>query len=98
MRYALASLTHYNIFPFSHFPIIQLSCTSATQAIVDDPALIWEGIKQPYVEAWESGRPGEAIGRGTLEVVSSLVGTKGLDKLQQFALLCGTVLIPLNPP
>ncbi|MEP0857721.1 RNase A-like domain-containing protein [Trichocoleus sp. DQ-U1] len=54
---------------------------STTQAVVNNPSLVWEGIKAPYVEAWENGRPGEAIGRGTFEAISMLVGTKGVDKL-----------------
>lgn len=51
------------------------------EAIWNDPWLIWEGIKAPYVEAWAQGRYGEAIGRGTFEVLSSIAGAKGADKL-----------------
>ena len=49
-------------------------------AIWDDPGLVWDGIKEPYVEAWGRGAYGEAIGRGTLEAVLAVVGTKGVDK------------------
>ena len=49
-------------------------------AIWDDPGLVWDGIKEPYVEAWGRGAYGEAIGRGTLEAVLAVVGTKGADK------------------
>jgi hypothetical protein len=50
-------------------------------AVVNDPGKVWDAVKQPYVEAWQQGRPGEAIGRGTFEVITALVGTKGADKL-----------------
>lgn len=42
---------------------------------------LWNAIKQPYVEAWESGHPWEAIGRGTVAVVTTVLGTKGADKV-----------------
>ncbi|WP_437808708.1 PAAR-like domain-containing protein [Sorangium sp. So ce1078] len=51
------------------------------RAIWNDPSLIWEGIKAPYVKAWAQGRYGEAIGRGTFDVVTLLAGAKGLEKL-----------------
>ncbi len=44
------------------------------------PAELWEAFKQPYVEAWESGHPGQAIGRGVMFVGSIVLGTKGIDK------------------
>lgn len=50
-------------------------------AVIGDPALIWTAIKEPYVRAWNEGRPGEAVGRGVFEVVSLVVGSKGVDKL-----------------
>ncbi|MGF1527946.1 MAG: hypothetical protein ACFCBW_14315 [Candidatus Competibacterales bacterium] len=50
-------------------------------AIVQNPSLVWEGIKEPYVEDWAAGRYGEAIGRGVFDIGGMLLGTKGLDKL-----------------
>ncbi len=41
---------------------------------------LWEGIKQPYVEAWSRGDYGEAIGMGVFEIVSLIFGAKGLGK------------------
>ena len=49
--------------------------------VVDDPGVVWDAIKEPYVKAWEEGRPGEAIGRGIFDVVTVVAGTKGVDKL-----------------
>ncbi|AUX39514.1 uncharacterized protein SOCE26_009070 [Sorangium cellulosum] len=51
------------------------------RAIWEDPSLIWEGIKEPYVKAWAEERYGEAIGRGTFDAVTVIVGAKGLDKV-----------------
>jgi WXG100 family type VII secretion target len=41
---------------------------------VTHPGDLWDALKKPYVEAWESGHPGQAIGRGILAVGSMLVG------------------------
>ncbi|PKO20494.1 MAG: hypothetical protein CVU38_19820 [Chloroflexi bacterium HGW-Chloroflexi-1] len=51
---------------------------------------MWNAFKQPYVEAWESGHPWQAIGRGALFVGSLLIGTKGADKAAK-ALKAGEV-------
>jgi WXG100 family type VII secretion target len=48
---------------------------------VTHPGEFWDAFKQPYVEAWESGHPWRAIGRGTMFVGSMLIGTKGADKV-----------------
>ncbi|MFZ2488788.1 MAG: hypothetical protein WAZ19_11755, partial [Anaerolineae bacterium] len=48
---------------------------------ITHPGELWDAIKQPYVEAWESGHPWEAIGRGTVAVVTTVLGTKGADKV-----------------
>ncbi|MFZ2486846.1 MAG: hypothetical protein WAZ19_01890 [Anaerolineae bacterium] len=48
---------------------------------ITHPGELWDAIKQPYVEAWESGHPWEAIGRGTMAVVTTVLGTKGADKV-----------------
>lgn len=48
------------------------------QAIIADPpaalGAMWDGIKAPYVEDWQAGRPGQAIGRGLFDVGSLFVG------------------------
>ncbi len=41
---------------------------------VAHPGLLWDAFKKPYVEAWESGHPGRAVGRGALFVASFFVG------------------------
>ena len=55
--------------------------TGTVSTVVQHPGQLWDAIKQPYVTAWSEGRPGEAIGRGTFEAVTIILGTKGLDKL-----------------
>jgi WXG100 family type VII secretion target len=52
---------------------------------ITHPGELWEAFKQPYVEAWESGHPGQAIGRGVMFVGSMLLGTKGADKISKAA-------------
>jgi WXG100 family type VII secretion target len=52
---------------------------------ITHPGELWEAFKQPYVEAWESGHPGQAIGRGVVFVGSILLGTKGADKAAKAA-------------
>ncbi len=49
--------------------------------IADDPGVLWDAIKDPYVKAVDEGRPGEAVGRAVFEVITALAGTKGADKL-----------------
>jgi len=52
---------------------------------ITHPGELWEAFKQPYVEAWESGHPGQAIGRGVMFVGSIVLGTKGADKAAKAA-------------
>jgi len=52
---------------------------------ITHPGELWEAFKQPYVEAWESGHPGQAIGRGVMFIGSILLGTKGADKAAKAA-------------
>ena len=47
---------------------------------VNHPGELWDAFKQPYVEDWENGHPGRAIGRGLMFVGTLVAGTKGLDK------------------
>jgi WXG100 family type VII secretion target len=56
---------------------------------ITHPPELWEAFKKPYVEAWESGHPWQAVGRGTLFVGSVLIGTKGLDKAGKVAGISG---------
>jgi hypothetical protein len=58
-------------------------------AIYNDPMVIWDAVKEPYVTAWSEGRYGKAIGRGAFEVVTAVVGTKGLDKLAKGSKVAG---------
>lgn len=39
---------------------------------VTHPGELWEALKKPYTDAWSRGDYGEAIGRGTFEVLSML--------------------------
>src|SRR5206468_9220861 len=42
--------------------------------LANNPRSVWEAFKQPYIEAWKSGHPFEAIGRGYIFVGSLFVG------------------------
>lgn len=48
---------------------------------ITHPGELWDALKQPYVEAWENGRPWEAIGRGAVAIFTTVLGTKGADKI-----------------
>jgi hypothetical protein len=61
-------------------------------AIWDNPWLVWDGIKDPYVRAWAEGRYGEALGRGTVGVIDVVAGTKGILKSGKAGLLGRRVL------
>ena len=39
---------------------------------VTHPGELWDALKKPYTEAWARGDYGEAVGRGTFEVLSML--------------------------
>jgi WXG100 family type VII secretion target len=41
---------------------------------ITHPGELWDAFKKPFVEAWESGHPFKAIGRGALFVASLFVG------------------------
>ena len=47
---------------------------------VTHPGELWNAFKQPYVEDWNNGHPGRAIGRGIIFAASFLIGAKGADK------------------
>ncbi len=44
---------------------------------VQNPVQVWEALKKPFVEDWESGNYGRAIGRGAFEVLSLLIPGAG---------------------
>jgi WXG100 family type VII secretion target len=44
---------------------------------VTHPKELWNAIKQPYVDDWQSGNYGKAIGRGAFEVLSLFAGGAG---------------------
>lgn len=48
---------------------------------ITHPGELWDAFKKPYVEAWESGHPWRAVGRGVLFAASFLIGAKGADKV-----------------
>ncbi|MCB9172383.1 MAG: WXG100 family type VII secretion target [Ardenticatenales bacterium] len=52
---------------------------------ITHPGELWNAIKAPYVEDWNNGRPWRAIGRGTMALVTTVLGTKGADKLAKVA-------------
>jgi len=54
-----------------------------------NPGEFWEGFKKPYVEAWESGHPWQAVGRGTMFALSFALGAKGADKAAKAGSMAG---------
>lgn len=60
---------------------------NTTSTVWNQPGVVWDSIKEPYQREWAQGNYGAALGRGTFEVVSTVVGTKGLDKLGKGAKL-----------
>jgi len=54
---------------------------STVTTVVSKPSVLWDAFKKPFVDDWTSGHPGKAFGRGFFELVSLVIGTKGLDKL-----------------
>jgi hypothetical protein len=52
-----------------------------TEAVVRDPRRALGAVVRPITEPWRKGNYGEAIGRGTFEAASLVVGTKGLNRL-----------------
>jgi len=43
---------------------------------------VWHGIWDPIATDWNNGNYGEAIGRGTIDVASLILGGKGLNKIK----------------
>ena len=52
---------------------------------VTHPSELWNAIKKPYVDDWNNGHPWRAIGRGTMAIVTTVLGTKGADKVAKAA-------------
>lgn len=53
--------------------------------IAQDPGLLVDAVVDPIVDDWNNGNYGEAIGRGAIEVLGVVVGTKGVDKVSKTA-------------
>ncbi|MGH9381306.1 MAG: hypothetical protein ACRD2Z_11925 [Thermoanaerobaculia bacterium] len=53
--------------------------------IVQDPGLLVDAVVDPIRDDWNNGNYGEAIGRGAIEVLGVVFGTKGVDKLAKTA-------------
>jgi len=56
---------------------------------ITHPGEMWDAIKKPYVEAWQSGHPWQAVGRGTLFAASFLLGAHGADKVAEAGAIAG---------
>jgi WXG100 family type VII secretion target len=52
---------------------------------ITHPGELWDAIKKPYVDDWNNGHPWRAIGRGTMALVTTVLGTKGADKIAKAA-------------
>jgi hypothetical protein len=50
-------------------------------AVAQNPGLVVDAVTKPITDAWSQGKYGEAIGRGTFEAASVVLGAKGLDKI-----------------
>lgn len=61
------------------------------QGVIENPKVLWQAVADPIKEDWNSGRYGEAVGRGTAEAAGILLGTKGVDKLGKSSKLITTV-------
>lgn len=56
------------------------SAAEVVVAIARNPGLLVDAVVEPIVDDWNNGNYGEAIGRGTTELLLAVVGTKGVDK------------------
>ncbi|GAA5513522.1 hypothetical protein Dcar01_02261 [Deinococcus carri] len=58
---------------------------------------LWNGLKAPYQEAWQSGHPGQAVGRGLVDMGSLFAGGLGtVGKVGEGASLTGRAGETLN--
>ncbi len=48
--------------------------------------LVWDEFKRPFVESWQAGDYGEAIGRGGFEIVDLILGSKGGTKVGKLSM------------
>ena len=67
------------------------SAAEVVVALARNPGLLVDAVIDPIVDDWNNGNYGEAIGRGTTEIVLALVGTKGIDKAAGGARAAGAV-------
>jgi hypothetical protein len=49
--------------------------------IIKHPSILGKALVAPYVEAWKSGHPGEAVGRALFQITAALAGGEVLAKL-----------------
>jgi hypothetical protein len=57
--------------------------------IARNPGLLVDAVVAPIKEDWNNGNYGEAIGRGVTELVMTVAGTKGVDKVAKGARVAG---------
>jgi WXG100 family type VII secretion target len=69
----------------AHMVLHPIDTAQGLAHAVTHPDELWDALKQPYVEAWESGHPWQAIGRGTMFAISFVLGAKGADKAAKAA-------------
>jgi hypothetical protein len=67
------------------------SAADVVVAIARNPGLLVDAVIEPIIDDWNNGNYGEAIGRGTTEVLLAVVGTKGIDKAAKGAGVAGDV-------
>jgi hypothetical protein len=57
--------------------------------IARNPGLLVDAVVAPIKEDWNNGNYGEAIGRGVTELVMTVAGTKGVDKVAKGGRVAG---------
>jgi gas vesicle protein len=57
-----------------HPEVVSQVASNLPGALWNLPGAVWKGISQPYSEAWNSGHPGQAIGRGVVDIGSLFIG------------------------
>ena len=53
------------------------------------PGALWNGITKSYTDAWNSGHPGQAIGRGIVDIGSMFIGVGEAGKAGKAAEMAG---------
>jgi hypothetical protein len=54
---------------------------NTASTVWNNPGAVVDAVTKPITDAWSKGEYGKAIGRGTFDAASMLLGTKGLDKV-----------------